>query len=186
MLCSCDSQQVPCFPPMSVLAVIMAILKLKVQSGLMTPLTQSLIPLPIFPFFPHCSMTRAQPIALGPSHSQLEAQLSIEFLWCVNDKEMQCGAVKRSVWRSFFEIYQVLFIKSRLCKSPSTPSMTSLLLCALTPILPLWAAQPSMLFSSIKKRYFPTIPWRCGQCFLLPTDSVVYWWCNAPSTLHTT
>lgn len=75
----------------------------------------------------------SQPISF-PATGWAEAQLSIELLCCVNDKEMQWEAVNHSVWRSFFEILQVLFFKSRLCKSPSTPSLTSPLPCALTPL----------------------------------------------------
>lgn len=51
------------------------------------------------------------------------------------------------------------------------------------PILALWAAQPSMLPSSVRKRSFPTNPWRCGQCFLLPKGWVVYGGYNASSRL---
>lgn len=42
---------------------------------------------------------------------------------------------------------------------------------------PFWlseAAHASMLPSSIKGRCFPTIPQRCGQCFLLPQDYRCY------------
>lgn len=74
----------------------------------------------------------SQPITF-PATAWAEAQLSIGLLCCVNDKEMQWEPLNRSMWRSFFEIHQVLFSKPRLCKSPSTPSITSLLPCALTP-----------------------------------------------------
>lgn len=79
------------------------------------------------------SPSLSQPISF-PASGWAEAQLSIELFCCVNDKEMQWEALNRSMWRSFFEILQVLFFKPRLCKSPSTPSVTSLLPCALTPL----------------------------------------------------
>lgn len=46
---------------------------------------------------------------------------------------MQREAVNRSVWRSFFGILQVPFFKPKLCKSPTTPFVTSLLPYATTP-----------------------------------------------------
>lgn len=77
----------------------------------------------------------------------------------------QCGGAS-------FGILQVLFFKPKLCKSPTTPFVTPPLLpCVKTPprqvpTLALWAAHPSMLPPSVKKkRWFPTIPWWHGQCF---------------------
>lgn len=75
----------------------------------------------------------SQPISF-PATGWAEAQLSIALHCCVNDKELQWEALNHSMWRSFFEILQVLFFKPRLCKSPSTPSVTSQLPCALTPL----------------------------------------------------
>lgn len=113
------------------------------------------------------SPSLSQPISF-PASGWAEAQMSIELLCCVNDKEMQWEALNRSMWRSFFEILQVLFFKPRLCKSPSTPSVTSLP-CALTPLTSSHSGSlscsPFHAPPSVKKKCFPTIPWRCGQCF---------------------
>lgn len=79
------------------------------------------------------SSSLSQPISF-PATGLAEAQLSSELFCCVSDKEMQWEALNRSIWRSFFEILQVLFFKPSLCKSPSTPSVTSLLPCTLTPL----------------------------------------------------
>lgn len=111
------------------------------------------------------SPSLSQPIWF-PASGWVEAQLSVGFLWCVNDKEMQWEALNHSVWKSAFETYHVLFFMSRPCKSPSTPSMTSLLPCALTPFTSSHsAAQPSVLPYSVKKVCFPTIPWRVVSAF---------------------
>lgn len=81
------------------------------------------------PFLPRAaawlrlSPSLSQPISF-PATSWAEAQMSIEQLCSVNDKEMQWEAVNRSMWRSLFEILQVLFSKPRLCKSQCTPSVT--------------------------------------------------------------
>ncbi len=79
------------------------------------------------------SPSLSQPISF-PATGRAEAQLSIEMLCWVSDKEMQREALNRSMWRSFFEILQVLLFKPRQCKSPSKPFVTSLLPCALTPL----------------------------------------------------
>lgn len=80
-------------------------------------------------------MTGIQPIAftahLIPSYwSSRSPAVHRVALLC----EWQGDALNRSMWRSFFEIRQVLFTTPMLCKSPSTPSVTSLLPCALTPL----------------------------------------------------
>lgn len=149
----------------------------------MATLTNPLILLLIFPFFPvrHHDSDSAHRFH-SPSHSQLllepKPSCPSSLLCCVNDKEMQWEALNRSMWRSLFEILQVLFFTPRRCKSPSTPSVTSLLPCALTPLTSSHSGSelPTLpwLPSSVKKSRFPTIPWRCGWCFLLPRLWVVF------------
>ena len=139
--------------------------KVKVKCGLRATLDKSSDSPTRLPFLP----TTAAWLWLNPSLSQPisfpatgwdEAQLSIDLLCCVNDKEMQWEALNRSMWRSFFEILQVLFFKPRLCNSPSTPSVTSLLRWALTPLT---SSHPGSLGCSpyhAALLSFLTIPWR--------------------------
>lgn len=85
----------PChFTCLRVQLVIMVTDKLKGQLVLMSTLTNSRIPLLIFPFFlvlHHDSDSArrfSQPISF-PATGGAAAQLSIELLCCVNDKELQ-------------------------------------------------------------------------------------------------
>lgn len=120
--------------------VITAIGKLKVQLGLMATLTNPLILLLIFPFFSvqqHDSDSAHR--FHSPSHSQrlvgpkpsCPSSFSAEWMTrrCSERQwTTECGGASS-------KILQVLFFKARLCKSPSTPSLTPLLPCVLTPLL---------------------------------------------------
>lgn len=107
-------------------------------------------------------LSLSQPISF-PATGSAEAQLSRELLCCVSDKEMQWEALNRSIWRSSFEIFQVLFFKPSLCKSPSTPSVTSLLPYALTPLTSSHSGSLSCSTYHVplraERRCFPWIPW---------------------------
>lgn len=126
------------------------------------------------------SPSLSQPISF-PATGSGRAQLSIELLCCVSDRELQWEALDRSVWRSSLEILQVLFFKPRLCKSPSTPSLTSLLPCVLTPstTFSFWLCELLTLpcLRPLWRRVaFPEFPKECGQCAYSPLQQGYGWY----------